>query len=239
VLQDGTCELFEKSYFPQMMNEAMLVGHRYRIHEFYLQPLAKQDVDILMDIRALAARIMNFGVLQGQKHHLELFGGSLTEQFKRNYAKMIFQINVCSQYFDEILKHYLPKEKLSRDELEMYYHYMIDKDEDIKERMFKNCYLKNHAYFLNFQIKDPLVQTDPILKVLWNLKYDDYEMKTESLDVTNITQILRNEIILRIASIAYAWSFSARNKNSTRNILRHENIDAMQEQTESLIGKST
>jgi len=43
-----------------------------------------------MDYRALAAKTMKFVQLVAPKLHLELYGLTLLESFKKNYAKMQF-----------------------------------------------------------------------------------------------------------------------------------------------------
>jgi hypothetical protein len=43
-----------------------------------------------MDYKELAASTMKFAHNQARKLHLEIFGGTLLDSFKNNYAKMQF-----------------------------------------------------------------------------------------------------------------------------------------------------
>lgn len=89
-LQSQVSELLEQQYFPMVVYESMINAHKLRINEGSIQPFSSSFVNQIMDYRSLAAQTMKFSQLTAPKLHLELFGASLLDSFRKNYAKMLF-----------------------------------------------------------------------------------------------------------------------------------------------------
>lgn len=68
----------------------MLNAHKFRTNELNLQPKSVDFANQIMDYKELAASTMKFAHNQARKLHLEIFGGTLLDSFKKNYAKMQF-----------------------------------------------------------------------------------------------------------------------------------------------------
>jgi hypothetical protein len=135
----------------------------------------------MMDAKALAAKVLHFGLEHGQTMHLDQYGGAITTEFERAYAKMCFQINVSSEHYDLVFEANKKNQKDIRDECDRFYQYIEHPENKQYARMFDSTYGKNHSFFLDQVIADR-TEKYPLLKALWSQRYCDYDCTMKNAD---------------------------------------------------------